>query len=205
MRISVLLLSLGLASCSVFRPTRVPPPPGPIPARIPAGPVAAAPPPSKPLPEPPPLETTSTATLEEPVPPAVEMPKSVKRPPAPRRRRVAARKPVAPPPPPAPAVLEPTPEIPEPEPAPLLQLGEVLGPQQRTELLRQTDVLLATCDKAVTTATPRLLTPTQADLLNRVRTLSQLSRDARDRSPAEARNLAERARLFAERLLEELR
>ncbi len=201
MRISLLLLSLGLASCSVFRPTRVPPPPGPIPARIPTGPVAAAPPPSKPLPEPPPLENSTTASVEKPVPPAVEMPKSVKRPPAPRRRRVAARKPVAPPPPAAEAPADP----PEPEPTPLLQLGEVLTPQQRTELLRQTDSLLAVCERAVTTATPRQLSLTQADLLNRVRTLSQLSRDARERSPAEARNLAERAKLFAERLLEELR
>lgn len=203
MRISVLLLSLGLASCSVFRPTRVPPPPGPIPARIPNGPIAAAPPPSKPLPEPPPLETTPAVTAEKPVPPAVEMPKSAKRPPAPRRRRVASRKPIPAPPPPA--VVESTPEPPEPEPAPLLQLGEVLSLQQRAELLRQTDALLAICERAVNTATPRLLPPTQADLLNRVRTLSQLSRDARDRSPAEARNLAERARLFAERLLEDLR
>jgi hypothetical protein len=204
MRISLLLLSLGLASCGALRPTRVPPAPGPIPARIPSGPVSAAPPPSKPLPEPPLLDTTATATLDDPVPPAVEIPKSVKRPPAPRRRRVAARKPVPPPPPP-PAAVDPAPEFPEPEPGPLLQLGEVLGPQQRSELLRQTDALLSICDRAVSTATPRLLTPTQADLLNRVRTLSQLSRDARERSPAEARNLGERARLFAERLLEELR
>ncbi len=203
MRISVLLLSLGLASCSVFRPTRVPPPPGPIPARIPSGTVATAPPPSKPLPEPPPLEAPVTATAEKPVPPAVEMPKSAKRPPARRRRRIAVRKPAPSPPPPV--VVESAPEPPEPEPTPLLQLGEVLGPQQRAELLRQTDALLAICERAVTTATPRLLAPTQADLLNRVRTLSQLSRDARERSPAEARNLAERARLFAERLLEDLR
>jgi len=202
MRISVLLLSLGLASCSIFRPTRVPPSPGPIPARIPSGPIAAAPPSLKPLPEPPPLVSSTTATVEEPVPPAVEMPISVKRPPAPRRRRAAVRKPA---PPPQPAVVEPAPEAPEPEPTPLLQLGEVLGPQQRADLLRQTDALLAVCERAVTTATPRLLPPTQADLLNRVRTLSQLSREARDRSPAEARNLAERARLFAERLLEDLR
>jgi hypothetical protein len=133
------------------------------------------------------------------------MPKSVKRPPAPRRRRVAARKPVPPPPPAPPPAAEAPAELPEPEPTPLLQLGEVLSPQQRAELLRQTDSLLAVSDRAVTTATPRQLNPTQADLLNRVRTLSQLSRDARERSPAEARNLAERAKLFAERLLEELR
>jgi hypothetical protein len=202
MRITVLLLSLGLASCSVLRPTRVPPPPGPLPARIPSG-SATVPPPTKPLPEPPPLEAAIPTTAEKPIPPSVDVPKSAKRPPAPRRRRVAARRPAPPPPPPA--TVEPAPEAPEPEPTPLLQLGEVLSPQQRTELLRQTDALLAICERAVATATPRLLAPTQADLLNRVRTLSQLSRDARDRSPAEARNLAERAKLFAERLLEDLR
>ncbi len=94
--------------------------------------------------------------------------------------------------------------MPEPEPAPLLQLGEVLSPQQRAELLKQTDAHLATSDRLLSVSANRNLSPAQTELLTRVRTLAQLAREARDRSPAEARNLAQRADLFAASLLEEL-
>lgn len=194
MRISSLLLfALTLASCGAFRSTRVPPPPSPIPARIPSGPLAPVGPPSKPLPEPPPLENSPKA-VANPLPPP-----SVKLPPAPRRTIIARKK--KPPPPPPPPVET---AVPEPEPAPLLQLGEVLSPQQRAELLKQTDAHLATSDRLLSVSANRNLSPAQTELLTRVRTLAQLAREARDRSPAEARNLAQRADLFAASLLEEL-
>ncbi len=190
---ALLSLALTLASCSALRPTRIPPPPGPIPARIPSGPLKPVPPPSKPLPEPPPLEKTATADPKPLPPPSVQLP------PAPKRKAVARKK--KSPPPPKPPVETPAPE---PEPAPLLQLGEVLSPQQRADLLRQTDTFLASSDRLFTVAANRPLSPAQTELLTRVRTLVQRAREVRDRSPAEARNLAERAALFATRLLEEL-
>lgn len=201
MRRSLPFLALLLTSCSALRPTRVPPPPGPIPARIPSGPIAAVPPPSKPLPDPPPLAKPQTAEAK-PIAPPTALPPTAKPPAPPRRKKVMAKKT----PPPAPPAPEPTPvEAPAPEPAPLLQLGEVVAPNQRAELLQQTDALLANCDRVLSLAATRTLTTNQADLLNRVRIFSQRSRDARESSPAKARSLAERARLFADRLLEELR
>jgi|GEM_PF-6959458 len=194
MRRTSLLLILTLTSCGAFRPTRIPPPPAPIPARIPAGPLAPVPPPSKPLPEPPPLQKSPAAEAKPLPPPAVQLP------PAPKRKAAAKKKKKAPPP--KPPVETPAPE---PEPAPLLQLGEVLSPQQRADLLRQTDASLATSDRLFPVAANRTLSPAQTELVNRVRTLTQRAREVRDRSPAEARNLAERAGLFAARLLEELK
>jgi len=190
-----LLLVLILASCGAFRPTRIPPPPAPIPARIPSGPLSPVPPPSKPLPEPPPLQKGPTAEVKPLPPPSVELPPAPKRKTAPRKKKKKS-------PPPKPPV-----EIlaPEPEPAPLLQLGEVLSPQQRSDLLRQTDASLATSDRLFSVAANRSLSPAQTEVASRVRTLTQRAREVRDRSPAEARNLAERAALFATRLLEELK
>jgi hypothetical protein len=191
MRIPALILTLGLASCGVFRPTRVPPPPRPAPVRLPLHPSHPAPAPPPLLPAPPPLPVAGNA----PRPPALVLPAPVY-PSAPRRRPVKVRR-SAPTPPPEPAEPEPPPA---PEPAPLPQLGPVLSPALRTELLRQTDALLVLCDRAVADASLRRLTPAQANLLDHLRTLAQLAREARDRSPAEAHNLAQRARLFADRL-----
>ena len=192
MKTFLLLLALSLVSCSAFRSTRIPPPPNPIPARIPSGPLNPVPPPSKPLPEPPPLEKTAIVEPKPLPPPSVNLP------PAPKRKAVARKKKVRPP--------KPLVEVyaAEPEPAPLLQLGEVLSTQQRTDLLRQTDSFLVTSDRLLTVAATRGLTRAQTDLVSRVRSLVLLAREARERSPAEARNLAERAGLFATRLLEDL-
>jgi len=195
MRPAALLLVLTLASCGAFRSTRIPPPPAPIPAPIPSRPLAPVPPPPQPLPEPPPLQKSPTAEAKPlPLP-------SLPLPPAPRRK-IAAKKKKKKAPPPKPPVEIPAPE---PEPAPLLQLGEVLSPHQRADLLRQTDASLATIDRLFSVAANRTLSPAQNEVVNRVRTLTQRAREARDRSPAEARNLAERAGLFATRLLEELK
>lgn len=180
-----LLLTLVLASCGVFRPTRMPPLPRPVPVRLPLHPSHPAPAPPPLLPAPPPLPVAGGG----PRPPALVLPALVY-PPAPRRRAAAARRPATAAPP-EPAEPEPAPA---PEPPPLPQLDPVLSPALRTELLRQTDALLALCDRAVAAAARRRLKPAQANLLEHLRTLSQLAREARDRSPAEAHNLAERLR-----------
>ncbi len=196
MKTCLLLLAIGLqlACVSPFRRARAAPPPsGPLPARIPdVITTSDNPPPPPTISQPPavavPVEDVSkvkVAQNTQPLPPA---------PPRPRPRRTAP-KPVEP------VRVE---EPPPPEP-PTFRLREVLPPERREALLTQTDEMLTFCTKALSQIENRKLTNPQTRLANRVRQFMQEAKIATESDPVRARNMAVRAKAFAEALLGELR
>lgn len=197
MRTYLLLIALGLQLACVMplrRARAAPPPPsGPLPARIPDVITTSDNPPQPPtISQPPavavPVEDVSKVEVargSQPLPPA---------PPRPRPRR-------APPKPPAePARVE----EPPPEPPPF-KLREVLPPERREALLKQTGEMLTFCTKTLAQVENRDLTNPQSRLANRVRQFMQEANDAVESDPIRARNMAARAKAFAEALLGELR
>jgi len=196
MKIYLLLLALGLQLACVmpFRRARAAPPPpaGPLPARIPdVITTSDNPPPPPTISQPPaiavPVEDASKIAIarnSEPLPPA---------PPRPRPRRAAPK-------PPAEPVRV---EEPPPEPPPF-RLREVLPPERREALLKQTDEMLTYCTKALAQVENRTLTNPQARLANRVRQFMKEAQTATESEPTRARNMAARAKAFAEALLGEL-
>lgn len=190
---------LLLWSCGSLRTVKVPPAPGPIPARIPEQ-VSVAPAPRQPLPDPPPLPADTTSEPEQPVVaieldlPSTPKPIPPKRPP----KAIAKQKPAftAPPAPVASTEVS--------EGAPMIQLGQLVPAAERSELLREIEELLAYCEHSMEVASRHSLTAAQSELLHRIRSLSHQSRELRERNPVEAKNLAERAKLFAGGLLMDL-
>lgn len=191
----VIALGLQLACVMPFRRARAAPPPpsGPMPARIPdiittsdnpAQPPRISQPPAVAVPVED-LSKVQVAGNGTPLPPA---------PPRPRPRRAA------------PKAAEPVrvEEPPPPEP-PTFRLREVLPPDRREALLKQSGELLTFCTKSLSQIENRKLTNAQTRLANRVRQFMHEAKDATESDPVRARNMAARAKAFAEALLGELR
>ncbi len=131
----ILLVGAMLTGCGPFRRTKaLPPPPGPMPVRIPDQPTSTAPaPPPVNLPAPPPVEAkpvdakaASTQVVGLKTTPTAKPP----RPPRPKRRVAKAK--------PEPAVeAAPAPEEP-PSAPPVYRLGELRSPEERERLKQQT-------------------------------------------------------------------
>ncbi len=196
MKTLLLLIALGLQIGCVLpmrRAKAAPPPAGPLPARIPdVITTSDNPPPPPTISQPPavavPVEDVSkvkVARSSTPLPPA---------PPRPRPRRTTAK--------PAEPIRVEEPAPPEP---PTFRLREVLPPERREALLKQTDEMLTFCTKALAQVESRNLTNPQTRLAGRVRQFMQEAKDATESEPARARNMAARAKAFAEALLGELR
>jgi hypothetical protein len=203
MRLSAYLtFVLLIGGCGPFRRANAPPPPpGPMPVRIPDQVTSLEPaPPPKNLPPPPAIGTPAVAGKPAPAATALGLPSTpTAGPPRPARKKRRAKR-VAPPPPPVVA------EVPEEAPsAPAFRLGELRSTEEKEQLRRQTEQLMAVCNAALVAAEGRTLAPMQLELVGRVRTFSQQARNVIDQDPAEARNLASKGKTFAEALLAELK
>ncbi|MBM3782929.1 MAG: hypothetical protein FJW30_01150 [Acidobacteria bacterium] len=189
------IVLLNIACVTPFRRAKAaPPPPGPMPARIPdVITTSDSPPPPRNLPQPPAVPitvpdpaTAEVVTAQERLPPA---------PPRPRPRRRAQQV----------ASAKPAPiEVETPGPPPF-QLGEVTTPARREELLRQADAALAICAKALAAVEGKRLRSAQINMVARIRRFSEEARSLIEKDPVRARNLAIRGRAFADALLGELK
>lgn len=203
MRLTLFLAAmLTLGGCGPFRRAKAPPPPpGPIPARIPdqLSSVEAATGTTS-LPPPPAIATSvgdhkpETETVGLPARPPAAPPR-----PAQRARRT---RPVAPVP--VPVQTEATPEEPMPA-APTYRLGELRKPEEVEQLRQQTEQLLERCAAALAVAEGKRLTPMQTEMVNRVRLFTAQAREALERDAGEARSFAAKGRTFADALLAELK
>lgn len=198
MRYSALLAAcLALGGCAFpRRQATAPPPPGPVPVRVPDQISTTQTPPPANLPAPPalparaegePAENTAALIPEVPDigPPAEPRPKPVRRPPAPveTHTEAASSAPADPP----------------------YRLGELRSASEREGLRKQTESLLGACAAALVATEGRRLTAQQTELANRVRLFALQARVAMESDPVEAKNLAAKGRTFAEALLAELR
>lgn len=196
-----LALVLLLGGCGPFRRAKMPPPPGPTPARIPDQVASIAPaPPPKNLPVPPAIGG-GTTDANPAAPSAVGLPTA--KPPRPARRetppvkRAATR---------APAVVAPSGQVEATAPElPPYRLGELRTADEKERLRRETDGLIGQCATALSAVEGRVLTAIQAEMVGRVRTFAQQARETMDKDPGEARNFAAKGRTFAEALLAELK
>jgi hypothetical protein len=117
------------------------------------------------------------------------------------------REPPTPPPikkPTAPPVVATAPAPVEP-PAPTYRLGELRTADEKEKLRRQTEQLIAQCTAALEATEGRSLTPTQAEMVSRVRVFTQQAKESMEKDPGEAKNFAAKGRTFAEALLAELK
>jgi outer membrane biosynthesis protein TonB len=189
-----------MTSCIPWRRTQMPaPPPRTIPARIPDQVSTADAPPPKNLPAPPPMPaepviTRSDAAAMIPKPPQ-SPPQTVK--PAPRKRQRV--RPVPMPEERADKATE------EPLPRPAWKLGQVMSTAERDALKKEADAMISAAAKAVATAETRTLSAAQSEFVNRIKVFSQQAKEALETDPMEARNLAARAKTFADALLADLR
>ena len=199
----ILLVGAMLTGCGPFRRTKaLPPPPGPMPVRIPDQPTSTAPaPPPVNLPAPPPVEAkpvdakaASTQVVGLETKPTAKPP----RPPR-KKRRVAKAKPE---PVSESANVE---EAATPPAPPVYRLGELRSPEERERLKQQTEQMLGVCQAALTAAEGRALTPMQTELVGRVRAFAQQARETMDKDAGEARGFAAKGKTFAEALLAELK
>lgn len=210
MRLALVLFAVAvLGACGPFRQTKLPPPPGPVPVRIPEQVTSMEPaPPPKTLPPPPPIGTPIPADAKPAMTTAIGLPSTPKAPPPrkiSRKKQTAkrVRKPAltsTPAEPLAPA-LDPAPET----APPTYRLGEVRTPEEKVSLRLQAERMISFCSAVLTATARRPLTPAQLEMAERVKTFSKQAKEALDRDPGEARNLAAKGRSFAEALLSELK
>ena len=123
-------------------------------------------------------------------------------PPKPKPRRKTVRRP-------APVVPQPQPEVkPEPPaqpPAPPPRLGEVLGANQRTDLLAQLDGNVAAARRILGSLSGRSLTREQSEAAARARAFIQQALERKDSDIGTAVELSRRALLLARDLAESAR
>ncbi|MFN0101287.1 MAG: hypothetical protein ACKV2U_04250 [Bryobacteraceae bacterium] len=212
MRLRVLLLWVLLLSGCVmpFRRAKAPPPPGPIPVRIPDQVTSAEPaPPPQNLPAPPAIGTSATDTKPTSTKAVGLPPTLTAAPPEPERKEKPVKRAAMPPKSavPVPAVTE-TSEEAAPAPPPF-RLGELRTLEETQRLRRQTEQLIeqctATLSAALAAAEGRSLTSMQSEMVNRVRTFAQQAREAIEADPGEAKNFASKGKTFADALLAELK
>ena len=181
----LLVATLGTTSCwfrktqpKIFNPPPIVAKPAPQPG----------PPATLPLPG----ETVSPAvTIPETVVALPDLPPPPK--PVPPKKPVvaAAPKPVAP-------------ALSEPEPAPVLRIGQIFTPEQTREFTRTLDESLERVRKALAVIAGKTLTPPQSQIAESIRSFQRQAEQAREQDLLTAVNLARRADLLAKDLLERL-
>jgi hypothetical protein len=196
----ILLAGAMLTGCLPFRRAKAtPPPPGPMPVRIPDQPTSTAPaPPPVNLPAPPPVEAKSVDPKAASTRVVGLKTAPTAKPPRPTRRRRSAKAkgtPTA-----ESATVEEAPASP-----PVYRLGELRSPEERVKLKQEAEQMLGVCQAALAASEGRPLTAMQTEMVGRVRAFAQQARDTIERDPAEARGLAAKGKLFAEALLAELK
>lgn len=201
----VLTTILLLQGCGMTRLGRAkaPPPPGPIPARIPDQVTSIDAPPPTNLPPPPSLpapavdaKPSTAAELAISSTPTLPPPRPA------RSRKTTKRAAVIPPPQPP---VEAAAEVPVQPAAPPFRLGELRSPEEKERLKQQTEQMIGVCGAALTAAEGKPLTAAQTEMVARVRMFAEQAREAMEKDPAEARNFAAKGRTFAEVLLAELK
>ena len=184
----MLLFSSG---CAIFRrkPKTPPPPPAaataPIPEPEPSEPVIV-----EPQIPPPVVEIPKPAPQPELVPPKFPEP------PKPKPRRKTVR---------PPATVVPQPEPPPQPPAPPPRLGEVLGANQRTDLLAQLDANVTEARRILGSLSGRSLTREQSEAAARARAFIEQALERKDSDIGTAVALSRRALLLARDLAESAR
>jgi hypothetical protein len=200
-RKTLIVALLLVGGCGPFRRAKTPPPPGPTPARIPDQVTSLEPAPAPQNLPPPPAIGSGTVAAKPTETKAVGLPKT------PDAAPPVVERPMPPPvkkPPAAPPVVAAVPETVEP-PAPTYRLGELRTADEKEKLRRQTEQLIAQCTAALAATEGRSLTPTQTEMVSRVRIFAQQAKDSLEKDPGEAKNFAAKGRTFAEALLAELR
>jgi len=184
----MLLFSSG---CAIFRrkPKTPPPPPAaataPVPEPEPSEPVIV-----EPQIPPPVVEIPKPAPQPELVPPKFPEP------PKPKPRRKTVR---------PPATVVPQPEPPPQPPAPPPRLGEVLGANQRTDLLAQLDGNVAAARRILGSLSGRSLTREQSEAAARARAFIEQALERKDSDIGTAVELSRRGLLLARDLAESAR
>lgn len=201
---------LTLSGCGMPHLSRAkaPPPPGPVPARIPDQVATTTAPAPTNLPAPPSL---SEPAADAKAPVAAELSLATtptEPPPRPARGRRAAKQRTAaaatPPPVPVEAAAG-TAQSPSTTPAPPFRLGELRSPEEKERLKLEAEQMLITCNTVLAAVGGKPLTASQTEMVSRVRLFAQQARESMEKDPAEARNLAAKGRTFAEALLAELK
>jgi len=162
---------------------------------------------SAPAPPPPPVPASAPA-VSQPAPPAPVVP-----PPTPKPEPAQETAPSAPPPAPPAQVVHPPKPKPEPaqspappEPAPPAPaFGQILTPQQQTELRRSYQQSAQFARQTLSQLSGRALSQDQADTANRIRSFLSQADEAQSKDPSVAAQLARRAELLARDLLNSLR
>ena len=184
----MLLFSNG---CAIFRRKPKTPPPPPPAATAPV----SEPEPSEPVivePQiPPPV-----VEIPKPAPQPELVPPKFPEPPKPKPRRKTVR---------PPATVVPQPEPPPQPPAPPPRLGEVLGANQRTDLLAQLDGNVAAARRILGSLSGRSLTREQSEAGGRARAFIQQALERKDSDIGTAVELSRRALLLARDLAESAR
>jgi outer membrane biosynthesis protein TonB len=190
--VQMLLFSNGCAISRRKPKTQPPPPPAvaaPIPEPKPAEPVIV-----EPQIPPPVVEIPKPAPQPEPIPPKVpETPK-------PKPRRKTSRRPATVVPQP-----ETKPEPPPQPPAPPPRLDEVLGADQRTDLLAQLDANVTEARRLLGSLSGRSLTREQSEAAVRARAFIEQALERKDSDIGTAVALSRRGLLLARDLAESAR
>jgi len=171
------VMALSAGGCNRSRRTTAPaPPPAPVPASAPAASEPAPPSPVVPPPKPKPEPSQEKAPLA-PQPPS---PAQVAHPPKPK-------------------------PVPAQPPAPPPAFGQILTPQQQTELRRSYQQSAQFARQTLSQLSGRALSQDQADTANRVRSFLSQADEAQSKDPSVAAQLARRAELLARDLLNSIR
>jgi hypothetical protein len=193
---------LGVSGCAKKRADAAPvAPPAPVPRIEPQ-----LEPPPGPLSEP---QTRAELPAPQAVPEgaaplpkgpfAYEAPEVAELPSNPQPKPAPARPPGGSPAPAAEPVVEPV------EPTPVPQLGPLISDQQRIAFQREIDRNFELTQAALTTLMGRRLSADQAEGVRRIREFLRQAQELRATDVALARNIADRARLFAEDLVRNTR
>jgi hypothetical protein len=183
MVVAALALATLTPSCRLFRRS---------PKQVPfAPPAPAQPAPAKPpvtLPAPPEIPPQNPDLSQQaPQAPAGQLPPPPRRPRPPHARESADTAPPAP--------------VPEPPPAAIPELEQILTPRQRQAYNEEIDRNVAVAQRTVEALQGRRLSREQTDYLTRVRAFIEQANQARATDLVRARNLSQRASVLAEDLL----
>ncbi len=204
MRKELLLAALAVgmvffsSGCVIFGKRGQLPPPPPVVTPAPE------PKPPEPVKQEPELSEPPALQFPKPEPPQLEpSAPQAPEPPKPKPRRKTVSRPVVPAPSPQP---ETKPESPaQPAAAATPRLGEVLGANERKELLAQLETNITEARRVLTALSERSLTREQSDRAGRVRTFIDQALGMKDSDVSTAVELSRRALLLARDLAETMR